>query len=212
MDDKKRIIIVLVTIIIAVILIALTIILGASKSETKPAKKKESVATVKIKGWEIDTPETIAVNGETVDNEAVYPNIDEIEKKVVIDSNRTKIDGLEVTLKKTGDYVKYLFQLVNEGEKEAEQTDFSYGFGCQSQVACEIGLVEANIACTDNNELENRSNFDGTLSKGEVAYCELVVKYKEPEEKFEEEIEEETEEETKLGTQGIKLNAFWEWK
>ena len=120
--------------------------------------------------WALDTAST--VNGHQ--NTAEYPTANDLQKS--LSPNITLVEGLDVILKQPGDYVKYTFQILNEGTIDASLDNFEKTLTCAQGNDC--SHLSYEIECKDaasggNNVLE----IGSTLAVNQRAYCSLTVTY-----------------------------------
>ena len=126
--------------------------------------------------WALDTQSTITVNGNTQHNTAEYPQVNQLTMQD--NSNVTKVSGINVTLHQPNDYVRYTFQIINEGTIDADLQGFTHNLECESGKTCEF--MEYEVNCYDNASLTGTAlTTNSTLTaNGGLAYCYLQVKYK----------------------------------
>ena len=132
---------------------------------------------IHFQNWAKDTAQTVTYGENTHQNTAEYPEVNQLTQLISV-ANSTKVTGINVTLNQPGDYVKYTFQIVNEGSIDASLDSFSHNLTCASGNDC--SHISYVVECKDsasaggNNVLTRNS----TLAKnGGLAYCSLTVTY-----------------------------------
>ena len=160
-------------IVLVVTIVAITVAFAALSSQLK-IQGTASVPNVRwnihFQNWALDTSGT--VDGHQ--NTAVYPQVNQLTQTISV-ANSTKVEGINVTLKQPGDYVKYTFQIINEGTIDATLDNFVRDFDCAAGNNCDH--IVYTIECKDAND-NNVLVGNPTLAKnGGLAYCSLEVKY-----------------------------------
>ena len=178
MDSLKKsfLIIILIIGIIAISISFSTLSTRLSVSGT--ASVSDTTWNIHFQNWALDTESTITEGGVTHQNTADYPSISTLSNSMSLKPNVTKVENLNVTLYQPGDYVKYTFEIINEGSIDASLDNFTKTLTCSSGSDC--SHISYIVECTDsaseggNNVLVGNS----TLSKnGGLAYCYLEIKY-----------------------------------
>lgn len=165
--------------VLAVGVIAMTVAFAALSTNLRingTASVPNVSWNIHFQNWQLDTENTVTVGGVTHQNTAEYPTVNELTQTISV-ANSTRVDGLNVSLYQPGDYVKYKFQIINEGTIDAELDNFSHNLTCASGNDCSHMSYE--VLCNDavsggNNVLVAHSKLP---KNGGLAYCTLEVKY-----------------------------------
>ena len=174
MNQKKNIL--LAVLIVGVI--SMTVAFAALSTNLKiqgSANVAEMSWNIHFQNWALDTEST--VNGHT--NTAVYPTVSELTK--TLSPNITKVEGVNVTLSQPGDYAKYTFEIINEGTIDAELNAFTHTMTCGSGNTCS-DVINYEVKCYENSSYTgtevSSSNHSVITKNGGLAYCYLLVEYK----------------------------------
>ena len=125
--------------------------------------------------WDDDTESTVQNEFGTQQNTAVYPSAADLTKSLA--PNITKVEGINVTLKQPNDYVRYTFEIVNDGTIDATLQNFTHSMDCQSGKNCDF--MEYEVKCYESSSLTGNEVVNtSVLAAGRRAYCYLQVKYK----------------------------------
>ena len=128
---------------------------------------------IHFQNWALDTSSTVTVGGNTQQNTAVYPQVNQLTMSA--SPNITKVEGINVTLYQPNDYVKYTFQIKNDGTIDGELTNFQRNITCTGNNCEEV--VDYTVACTDASENDAlASNY--VLRADTYVSCYLQIKYK----------------------------------
>ena len=200
MDNKKNVYILILALGLLVVSIAY-----ASLSTNIRISGTASIPNVNwnihFDNWALDTAST--VNGHQ--NTAVYPTVNELSKS--LSPNITKVENLNVTLNQPGDYVKYMFEIVNDGSIDASLDNFDYNLECTSGNNC--SHISYSIECKDFERINNLLETHSVLEKnGGKAYCAIEIRYKD-------QTNSNTPGENQVYTQdasSASLNATWVYK
>ena len=123
--------------------------------------------------WQLDTESTVTYGGVTHQNTASYPTVNQLLQSPSVAAS-TKVENLNVTLNQPGDYVKYTFEIINEGSIDATLNNFTYPLTCASGKNCDH--LTYVVSCKDNTRA-NDFVVNSSLNSGERAYCYLQVTY-----------------------------------
>ena len=132
---------------------------------------------VHFDNWADVTENTITNEFGTQQNTAVHPAVSDL--TMTDNTNITKVEGLNITLKQPNDYARYTFEIVNEGSIDAELSGFSANMTCTSNNNCSA-VVDYEVKCYEDSSLTGTEvTTQSVLEKNDGrAYCYLQVKYK----------------------------------
>ena len=174
MDSKNKSIYIA---ILALGLLAMSIAFAALSTNLRisgTASVPSTTWNIHFQNWSVsETQNEVTVGGVTHANTAVYPQVNELTQLVSV-ANSTKVEGINVGLKQPGDYVKYTFQIINEGSIDASLDSFEKNLKCASGDDC--SHLSYTIECKDSNN-NNMLAEHATLAVNQIAYCTLTVTY-----------------------------------
>ena len=137
----------------------------------------ETTWNIHFQNWALDTVGTVTEGGITHQNTAVYPSISTLSNSMSLKPNVTKVENLNITLKQPGDYVKYTFEIINEGSIDASLNNFTHAMTCESGKTC--NHLTYTVECKDSQENNVLTQYSTLYKNGGLAYCTLQVKYNE---------------------------------
>ena len=175
MENKKNVI--LAVLIVGVV--AMTVAFAALSTNLNisgTASVSDTTWNIHFQNWALDTEETVTEGGVTHQNTAEYPSVNQLSQTVSV-ANSTKVENLNVTLKQPGDYVKYTFQIINEGSIDASLNNFTHNMTCESGKTC--NHLTYTVECKDSQENNVLTQYSTLYKNGGLAYCTLQVKYNE---------------------------------
>ena len=175
MNNQKKTVL-LITLVVGVI--AMTVAFAALSTRLS-INGTASVPNVSwnihfVTPWQLDTEST--VNGHN--NTAEYPSVSQLQNS--LSTNTTLVEGLNVTLKQPGDYVKYKFQIINEGTIDAELNSFSapmtctVGNNCDEVINYEVSGDKIQSVIMLPGYTHNIINLSDTQDLVTVMYCNEI--------------------------------------
>lgn len=102
-------------------------------------------------------------------------NSAEIIKNAVIEKDTTKITGLDVSLKKPGDFVSYTFDIKNDGEINARLTTLNIGTPICNPDSLICKDIEYTLKYANGSDIK----VTDMINKGQLKKVKLTIKYKE---------------------------------
>ena len=182
-------------------IVSMTVVFAAFSTRLNIQGTTNVAATkwnVHFQQWALDTENT--VDGHT--NTAVYPDIQTLTSSMSDNTNVTKVENVNVTLKQPGDYAKYTFEIKNDGTIDAKLSNFAAALTPSSDV---IGY---EVKCYENSTRDGPViSQNSVLGVNEIAYCYIKVEYKD-------QTNNSTAGENQVYTQGsvsTNLEASWTW-
>ena len=175
MENKKNVVIA----ILLIGVISMTIAFAAfstNLSISGTADVSNTTWNIHFQNWALDTANTVTEGGITHQNTADYPTVNQLTQLVSV-ANSTKVENLNVTLNQPGDYVKYTFQIINEGSIDASLNNFTHTMTCESGKTCDH--LTYTVECKDSQENNVLTQYSTLYKNGGLAYCTLQVKYNE---------------------------------
>ena len=128
---------------------------------------------IHFQNWALDTASTITVGSNTQHNTAEYPAVNQL--TMSDNTNVTKVEGINVTLNQPNDYVKYTFEIKNDGTIDGELSGFERNLTCTGN-NCE-SVIDYTVACEDASHNDALSaNY--VLQADTAVSCYLQIKYK----------------------------------
>ena len=124
---------------------------------------------IHFQNWALDTQSTVTVGSNTQQNTAEYPTVAQL--TMSDNTNVTKVEGINVTLKQPNDYVKYTFEIKNDGTIDGELDNFT------KTITPTNDVINYTITCTDTNS-NDALQVGYILEKDKSVSCELKVEYK----------------------------------
>ena len=175
MNNRKKIVLLIV---LGFSILAMTIAFAALSTSLRisgTASVPNTSWNIHFRSWAVDTASTVTYGGNTHQNTAVYPSINELTQTVSV-ANSTKVEGLNIILYQPGDYAKYTFQIINEGTIDASLDNFQKNLTCASGEDC--SHISYTVTCSDSvNGINNLLEIGSALPSNGIAYCSLEVKY-----------------------------------
>ena len=123
--------------------------------------------SIKEKNWDIHF-ENLEQESITGSNTASIVSNAEIEK------DTTKISGLELSLKKPGDYVSYTFDIKNAGEINAQLTTLNVGIPTCTPVNSICDDIEYTLKYADGSDIK----VTDMINRGQSKKVKLTITYK----------------------------------
>ncbi|MBQ9024300.1 MAG: hypothetical protein IJ105_03650 [Bacilli bacterium] len=126
---------------------------------------------IHFQNWTNMTQNTVTVSGVTHSNTAQY---DDTKIEQTLAPNITKIDKVNVILKQPGDYIKYNFEIINEGTIAAALSNFTTTITNNND-----NVINYEVKCYESNAREGTEvTTNSVLEPNEITYCYLKVEYK----------------------------------
>ena len=175
MENKKNVILAILIVGVISMTIAFAA-LSTNLSINGTADVASTTWNIHFQNWALDTAGTVTEGGVTHQNTADYPSVNQLSQTVSV-ANSTKVENLNVTLKQPGDYVKYTFEIINEGSIEASLNNFTHNMTCESGKTC--NHLTYTVECKDSQENNVLTQYSTLYKNGGLAYCTLQVKYNE---------------------------------
>ena len=176
MDNLKKSFLIIALIIGIVAMTVAFAALSTNLSISGTADVASTTWNIHFQNWALDTAGTVTEGGVTHQNTADYPSVNQLSQTVSV-ANSTKVENLNVTLKQPGDYVKYTFQIINEGSIDASLNNFTHTMTCESGKTCDH--LTYTVECKDSQENNVLTQYSTLYKNGGLAYCTLQVKYNE---------------------------------
>ena len=172
MENKKNVILAILIVGVVAMTVAFAA-LSTNLSISGTANVGDVSWNIHFTNWQLDTESTVTYGGVTHQNTASYPTVNQLLQSPSVAAS-TKVENLNVTLNQPGDYVKYTFEIINEGSIDATLNNFTYPLTCASGKNCDH--LTYVVSCKDNTRA-NDFVVNSSLNSGERAYCYLQVTY-----------------------------------
>ena len=171
MDNKKGVLIA----VLGLGIVAMTVAFAALSTTLRisgTASVPNTNWNIHFASWALDTASTVTVGSNTQQNTAVYPTVAQLQQSLA--PNVTLVEGINVTLYQPNDYVKYTFNIVNEGSIDASLDNFTHTMTCESGKNCDF--LEYTVECQDSQLNTVTNNY--VLPHGQSVSCYLQLKFK----------------------------------
>ena len=124
-----------------------------------------STAKVNASNWDIHFENLVKVKNDTSSAATVI-------SEPSISKERTIISGLDVELRKPGDYVTYTFDIVNAGDIDAKLYNYTHSTPTCEKYQSVCNNIKYIIKYTDGNEIK----VSDSLKKGQRRNATLTIK------------------------------------